>query len=195
MKTNDIVADARVARVRELKAALAEATARATKAETERDALLVHFDIALAALFDFANLDAAATLRIIDGWNLLLRTRTVSKLSSEEISKLKTDYLASLGVSQQAPDNNSAANEINQPLSAWIIFDGAQEKSYRCGPFRVTYTGGSGPHRADRMILDYVHAAKLLGLDISRITIETADKSLTKRLECLGAKVAVPEPF
>ena len=39
------------------------------------------------------------------------------------------------------------------------------------------------------MILDYVHAAKILGIDIARITVETADKALAKRLKSYGAAV------
>ena len=75
------------------------------------------------------------------------------------------------------------------PTLIWIVFDGPEENSYRRDWYRVTYTGGTGPHRADRLILDYVHAAKLLGLDVSRITVETADKALVKRLTALGAQV------
>ena len=71
----------------------------------------------------------------------------------------------------------------------WIVFDGAEENSYRSGAYRVTYTGGTGPHRADRLILDYVHAARILGLDTSRITVDTADKALAKKLTALGAQV------
>ena len=39
------------------------------------------------------------------------------------------------------------------------------------------------------MILDYVHAARILGLDTSRIAVDTADKSLAKKLTALGAQV------
>jgi post-segregation antitoxin (ccd killing protein) len=39
------------------------------------------------------------------------------------------------------------------------------------------------------MIIDYVNAAKVLGLDVSRIAVETADKDLSKRITSLGAKV------
>ena len=39
------------------------------------------------------------------------------------------------------------------------------------------------------MIIDYVNAAKVLGMDVSRIAVETADKDLSKRITSLGAKV------
>ena len=213
MTANDLIGDARVARVRELKTALAAANERLVQVEAERDALLAHFDLALVALRDFEQMGEGAQLHIIDGWNAILRNRNVSKLTSEDISRLKADYLASLGIvppdpsaSSRPPGQISEQQLSPQPASAegfgvaspqsptlfWIVFDGAEENSYRSGEYRVTYTGGTGPHRADRLILDYVHAAKLLGLDTARITVDTADKSLAKRLLALGARSALP---
>ena len=196
MTVNDIVGDARVARVRELKKELAEAKARLQEVESERNALKAHFDLALVALRDFEQLGPKDRLLIIDGWNAILRYRNVSKLTSEDISKLKAEYLAELGIGPpgkgarglHSPSLTSSANA--QPLTTWIVFDGAEANSYRSGPYRVTYTGGMGPHRADRLILDYVHASKLLGLDVSRITVETADKALEKTAVALGASVS-----
>ena len=184
MKSNDIFADARVMQVRELKAALAETKARLAKAESERDLLAAHFSLAMAALHDFESLAAGVDLRIIDGWNTILRMKNVSKLSSENISDLKKSYLTGLGISEPAPEGADLP-----PVSSWIVFDGKDANSYRAGAYRVTYTGGTGAHRADRMIIDYVNVAKVLGLDVSRIVVETADKDLSKRLTVLGAKV------
>ena len=192
MKSNEIVADARVSLVRNLKASLAEVKERLANAEAERDILLAHFSSGLAALHDFAQLPAGAPLRIIDGWNAILRNRTVSKLTSENISHLKAEYLASHGI--VAEEKSPAPPLPFPPLSTWIVFDGSQANSYRSGAYRVTYTGGTGAHRADRMIVDYIHAAKLLGLDVSRITVETVDKSLAKKITDLGANVETPPP-
>ena len=219
MTANNVIEDARVARVRELKTALAEVKERLVRVEDERDSLLAHFDLALVALHDFEQLGEGAQLHIIDGWNAILRHRNVSKLTSEEISKLKADYLASLGI---VPPNSQPAGTTGvspvadsgdsgrdaccsrvcnpqpsthnpQPSSSiWIVFDGSNENSYRSGAYRVTYTGGTGPHRADRLILDYVHAVRILGLDTSRITVDTADKALAKNLTTLGAQVFSP---
>ena len=184
MKSNDIFADARVMQVRELKVALAEAKARLAQAEAERDLLVAHFPLGMAALHDFESLAAGAELRIIDGWNAILRMKNVSKLSSENISDLKKSYLTGLGISEPAPEGADLP-----PVSSWIVFDGKDANSYRAGAYRVTYTGGTGAHRADRMIIDYVNVAKVLGLDVSRVVVETADKDLSKRLTALGAKV------
>ena len=183
---NSVIEDARIARVRELKTALAEAKERLVRVEEERDSLLAHFDLALVALQDFEQLEEGAQLQIIDGWNAILRHRNVSKLTSEDISKLKADFLANLGIVPQPFTSHPS------PLT-WIVFDGSEENSYRSGAYRVTYTGGTGPHRADRLILDYVHAARILGLDTSRITVDTADKALAKKLATLGVLTETTE--
>ena len=220
MTANTVIEDARVAHVRELKTALAAAKERLVRVEDERDSLLAHFDLALVALHDFEQLGEKAQLHIIDGWNAILRHRNVAKLTSEEISQLKADYLASLGIvpprSQHtgttgvSPVADSGGNGqdarcpsmYSNPQSAilsphpssliWIVFDGSEENSYRSGAYRVTYTGGTGPHRADRLILDYVHAARILGFDTSRIMVDTADKALAKKLTTFGAQVTSP---
>ena len=184
MKANDIFADARVMQVRTLKTALAEAKERLAKAESERDLLVAHFPLGMAALHDFEALAAGEELRIIDGWNAILRMKNVSKLSSENISDMKKRYLTGLGISEPVPEGADLP-----PVSAWIVFDGKVANSYRAGAYRVTYTGGTGAHRADRMIIDYVNAAKVLGLDVSRIVVETADKDLSKHIASIGAKV------
>ena len=184
MTANSVIEEARVAHVREQKTALAETKERLARIEEERDSLLAHFDLALVALHDFEQMGEGAQLQIIDGWNAILRHRNVSKLTSEEISKLKADYLANLGIVPQPSTPNS------QPSTRiWIVFDGSEENSYRSASYRVTYTGGSGAHRADRLILDYVHAVRLLGFDTARITVDTADKALAKKLTALGAQI------
>ena len=204
LTANNVIEDARVARLRELKTALAETKERLVRVEDERDSLLAHFDLALVALHDFEQLGKESQLHIIDGWNAILRHRNVSKLTSEEISRLKADYLASLGIvppsvclnpqsafAKATADKPSTSNSQLSTLN-WIVFDGFEENSYRSGAYRVTYTGGTGPHRADRLILDYVHAVRILGLDTSRITVDTADKALGKKLVALGAQVFSP---
>ena len=190
MKSNDIMADARMMHLRELKSALACAKARLSKAEAERDLLVSHFGLALVALRDFERMPADGTLRIVDGWNAVLRLRNVSRLSAERISALKKEYLGGLGVEQPSGSGGGAGEGGLPPVGTWIVFDGEVANSFRSGPFRVTYTGGTGLHRADKMILDFVNAARVLGLDVSRIMVETSDKDLARRLTAAGAKIA-----
>ena len=190
MKSNDIVANERMMHLRELKTALADTKAHLLKAQAERDALAAHFSLALAALHDFEQLPSGAEFRIIDAWNAILRLKNVSKLSSDNISALKREYLEKLNINP--PSNGASANPCGDlpPVTTWIIFDGKVANSYRSGAYRVSYTGGTGAHRADRMILDFVNSARILGLDVSRITVETADKDLSKHLIAAGAKIA-----
>ena len=192
MTSNGILNDARVARVRELTAALAEANARLVQAEAERNSLIAHLHVAVLALHDLGQLPANVNLRIIDGWNAILRGRNVSKLTAEDISSLKNEYLASLGIPPASTSEPPHGSNAESPVTTWIVFDGPEENSCRSGQYRVTYTGGDGPHRADRLILDYVHAVKLLGLDTSRVVVETADKQLAKKLAAFGATVTPP---
>ena len=186
MKVNDIIADAHLMRLRELKASLADAKARLAEAETARDLLAAHFALGIAAMHDFEDLGEHGELRIVDGWNAILRMKNVSKLSSEDISLLKKEYLASLGIS--VPEEGVTQPTTSEPIRTWIVFDGNVPNSYRSGVYRVTYTGGTGAHRADRMIIDFLNAAKLLGLDVSRITVETADKDLRRNVAASGAQ-------
>jgi hypothetical protein len=168
---------------------LADAKARLLRSESERDLLVAHFSLGLAALRDFENLAAGMEFRIVDGWNAILRLRNVSKLSPDGISALKREYLAELGIDPPPSAGKPAGAGDLPPVSTWIVFDGKIANSYRSGPYRVTYTGGTGAHRADRMILDFVNAARILGLDVSRITVETADKDLSKHIAAAGARV------
>ena len=189
MKSNDIIADARMLHLRELKTALADVKARLLKAESERDLLAAHFSLGLVALRDFEHLASGAEFRIVDGWNAVLRLKNVSKLSSDGVSNLKKAYLEELGINPPSSADAHAETADLPPVTTWIVFDGKVANSYRSGPYRITYTGGTGAHRADRMILDFVNAARILGLDVSRITVETADKDLSKRLVTAGTKV------
>ena len=193
MMANDIINSTRVARVRELKAELAATKTRLVQAEAERDSLIAHLHMAMMALHDFELLPQGVVFRIVDGWNAILRGRNVSKLAAEDVSRLKSEYLSSLGISPPSADGEAQTVKPEKQVAVWLVFDGPEENSYRSGHYRVTYTGGTGPHRADRLILDYVRLVKLLGLSASRIVVETADKSLAKKLSECGAAVSIPD--
>jgi hypothetical protein len=180
MTANEIVADARVLKVRELKTALEKASARAAKAEAELEALKAHFDLALVALADFSAMEAHGKMLIVDGWNAVLKERNTSRLPPEEVKRLKMAMLERVRASV-------AGGEFAR---AWVVFDGHDENSFADGALRISYTGGSGLHRADRLIFDFAHCAFLLGLDVTRLTVETSDKDLNRRLAGLGVALA-----
>ena len=185
MTANQIIDFARIAHLRELNAELAKTKARLREIEQERDALMSHFNVALVALHDFCQLADGEPFRIIDGWNVVLRNRNVAKLKSSEVSNLKERG------AERPVDAISEKECGSAPVREWIVFDGSDENSYRVGERRVTYTGGIGLHRADRLILDYIHAVRLLGLDTSRICVETADRDLAKKIVAFGATVSM----
>lgn len=188
MTAANIIMDARVAHVRELKTELAKVKARLVSAESDRDVLVSHFALALTALHDFERLPCDAQFCIIDGWNAILHNRNVSKLSSENVSKLKAEFLQGIGIVHTHDAVEAESGECcDSPIDTWVIFDGADERSSKHGRYRISYTGGVGSQRADRLIVDYVHAAKILGLDVSRITVKTSDKELVKKVTGLGA--------
>ena len=56
------------------------------------------------------------------------------------------------------------------------------------GRLRVGYTGGTGAHRADRMVCDYLRMRKILGLNHA-VTVVTDDKDFAKEAAALGASV------
>jgi hypothetical protein len=47
---------------------------------------------------------------------------------------------------------------------------------------RITYTGGEGVQRADKMICDYLRMANLVG-KISKVEVLTRDKKLISEIE------------
>ena len=69
----------------------------------------------------------------------------------------------------------------------WIVFDGRHESCTAEGRLRVSYTGGEGPQRADRMICDFLRMARFSG-DISRIDVRTHDKGLLKAVDKLKSQ-------
>lgn len=187
MTANYIIDAARITRLRELNSELARVKSRLNAVEQEHNALTSHFDVALSALYDLRQLNVGEVFRIIDGWNVILRNRNVERLDASTVSRLKGDFLRRMGAERRDGDEANAC--VPLPIRTWIIFDGSDEGSYVTGECRVSYTGGVGLHRADRLIADYVHAAKLLGLNQSRICVETADKELIKKVKSFGATV------
>lgn len=184
MKANDIFAEARAVHVRELKKSLSETRSQLVKVQAECDVYRAHFALGLEALHDFESLPPGVNLRIIDGWNAILGGRNVSKIASEDISRMKKEYLSGYGICEAEVDVTKLP-----PVTTWIVFDGKTPNSYRAGAFRVTYTGGTGAHRADRLIMDFVNTVKMLGMDVSKIVVETADRDMLKRIESYGARV------
>ena len=76
---------------------------------------------------------------------------------------------------------------------AWIVFDGPQADGETEGRLRVSFTGGEGPHRADRLICDYLRMCRYAGT-AHRIHVFTEDADFRRAAAALGG-TAKPEAF
>ena len=151
--------EGRVAHVRELKTEIARLKADNVKLRDELESLKAHFDLALLAVEDMRNF--SGTLTIVDGWNLILGSRKEARNPAELMAQAKS-YVA------ENPDDR-----------VWIVFDGAREGVSNDGGVRVSYTGGTGQHRADKFICDFLRMARFRGLQ-GRIRIKTHDKDFAR---------------
>ena len=151
----------------------AENRTRRAKAENaalrERCALLEnHLAIAAAAAADLAA--TRGRFFLVDGWNLVLGSQRTAK-SREELFESARRHLA--------------ANPLD---FIWVVLDGKDDNCAQEGHLRVSYTGGEGPQRADRFILDFIRCARLT-CGVSRIHVATHDKKLAAECRRLGAAV------
>jgi len=158
MSAQDIMLGARVLHIRELKTEIAKLKAENLSLRSELGALKSHFDMALLAAEDLKSLPEGGTLEIWDGWNLIL------------------------GAKKEADDRDALIGQARRLLEerpldrVWIVFDGPRESSSSEGRLRMSYTGGTGAHRADRFITDFVRMAAYLGL-AGRLRVRTNDKA------------------
>ena len=166
MTAQDMIEAARLVRVRELQTALSKAAEENKRLRDENEALFAHFDLALLAAGDLASLPADGKLLIIDGWNMIL--------GAQKEARDRDDLLA-----------QARAHVAERPSDfVWIVLDGPRASSSCEGRVRVTYTGGSGPHRADRLVCDFLRMARLRG-ELSRIEVRTNDKDFRKEVKRL----------
>ena len=161
MKPQQIIMDSRVAHVRELKTEIARLREENTALRAENEQLSHHMDLAILAAEDLRGLSPDGQLVIVDGWNMVLGSQNMAKNPSELMEWAKRRL-----------------GDRPQDL-IWIVFDGPRENSRVEGRIRVSYTGGTGPHRADRFICDFLRMARFRG-DVSRIEVVTRDKDFLK---------------
>lgn len=163
MSAQDVIMGSRVAHVRELKREIERLRADKAALQAERDALRAHLDLAALAAMDLRD---GEPLEIWDGWNLILGAQRAAR-----------DRAALIAQAQ------AAGRRI------WIVFDGHEESVRQEGLVRVSYTGGTGGHRADRFIVDFVRMARYLGLS-GRVSVRTGDKDFLAQVRRLGAAPA-----
>lgn len=163
MSAQDLILGARVAHLKELKTEIARLKAENAALKVEKEALDAHFALALIAAHD---LEAASRLEIWDGWNLIL------------------------GATKKAHDRDELLEQARARLATesdlriWIVFDGHDERVRNEERLRVSYTGGTGLHRADRLIVDFVRTAVYLGLG-DKVSVRTNDKDFIRQIDRL----------
>lgn len=156
MTTQDILIGSHATHVRELQTANAKLREENARLRDEATALRAHFDLALLAAEDLKDCER---LEIWDGWNLLL--------GAKKEARDRADLLA------------QAEARVGNGVRVWIVFDGKDENVSAKGGVRVSYTGGSGLHRADKFICDYLRMAKYLGL-AGKVSVRTNDRDFAK---------------
>jgi len=167
MRSQQIIMDSRVAHVRELKTEISRLRAENSALRAENEELSHHLDLAMLAAEDLRGLSPEGKLVIIDGWNMVLGSKNEARNPAELIDQAKRH----LG---DCPRD-----------FVWIVFDGPRENSRVEGRLRVSYTGGTGPHRADKFICDFIRMARFRG-DIAKIVVKTHDKDFAKEVERLS---------
>ena len=155
MSAQDLILGARVAHLRELKTENSRLKAENAALKDELDSLKAHLDQTVLAMEDLKD---GAPLEIWDGWNLIL--------GAKKVAASRADLLAQ-------------AKALGRRI--WIVFDGPDEKVKSDGLVRVSYTGGTGAHRADRFIVDFVRAAAYLGL-AAQVSVRTNDKDFLAQI-------------
>jgi len=163
MNAQDVILGSRVAHVRELKTEVARLKADNARLREENAELRQHFDMALLAAEDFRALAPDGKFIIVDGWNLILGSRRLVHDRDELVA------LARRHLDEHPRD------------FVWIVFDGPKENSRTDGRLRISYTGGTGLHRADRFVCDFLRMARLSG-DLSRIEVKTNDLDFAKEV-------------
>lgn len=169
MNAQDVILGSRVAHVRELQAELAKTKAENAALRDENAALKAHFDFALLAAADLRQLPPGGRLEIWDGWNLVLGSPRVA-----------ADRPALIAQAQAR-----LAEADAEGLRVWIVFDGPDENVSQSGRLRVSYTGGAGAHRADRLVVSFVRMAAYLGL-ADRISVRTNDRDFARAVNRLA---------
>ena len=157
MSAQDAIIGARAVHIRELKAEIAALRAENLRLRNEADSLKSHFDLALVAARDLESLGDGGRIVVLDGWNLVLGSQRTAASRDELVRQAKA-------MAAERPADR-----------VWIVFDGPRASSKVEDGVRITYTGGTGPHRADRFVCSFLRMARWLGA-ADRVEVRTSDR-------------------
>ena len=181
MTANDIIQDSRLTHVRELRAEVARLKAELAAAQASCATWERHFAVALAAALDAEKLPPSGTILVLDGWNIVFN------------SKFKAGDDAHLGKQNLIDAVRKYAQEHASDF-IWLVFDGNEANAAADGNFRLSYTGGDGAQRTDRLVTDYVRLMRLTGRQ-TPVTVVTNDKKFGKAVRSLGTNVLTVKEF
>ena len=157
-----------MSRIGALKDEVARLKAELARAREERDSLRQHFALALLAAQDAERIGPDGTMLIVDGWNAILGSENIGG-QRDRLAQLAKEWLASHPADR-----------------AWLVFDGHEENGSAEGRLRISYTGGTGAHRADRLVCDYLRMRRYAGAG-GNVIVVTNDKDFRKEAERFGA--------
>ncbi|MBO5643419.1 MAG: hypothetical protein J6S51_05390 [Kiritimatiellae bacterium] len=161
MDVQSVLSLSRVTQVRQLKAEISKLKSENMRLHDENASLLAHLDMAIAAAVDLSLVGEGGRFIIIDGWNMIL------------------------GARKRAADRKELLGQVRELVAqrpqdfVWIVYDGPKRSSVSEGRIRVSYTGGTGPHRADKLVCDFLRMARLRA-DTTKIELRTSDIDFLK---------------
>jgi predicted RNA-binding protein with PIN domain len=186
--SNDIFRNSQVDRVRDLKNKIAVITRERDESLSEIASLKAHFALALVAAQDIAKLPDGGKIVIVDGWNAVFdKLRRVN--DGDEGEKKEARAKETLRRRTLLVETVKSYAAENENVFVWLVFDGNDAAAEVGDRWRISYTGGKGSHRADRMICDFVRMIGLAGLKAD-VTVMTNDRDFRKEVQAAGANVA-----
>ena len=138
---------------------------------------------------------------IVDGWNAILssagrtaldrgRLRFAGNVAEGDAPRESEPTSgASKGWRAQLAEAVERWLEKRPADHAWIVFDGPRASGKTKGRMRISYTGGSGEHRADRLVCDYLRMRQYDGAK-GHVIVVTNDKAFRAEAARLGAEVS-----
>ena len=199
MTAQQIMQDSHMTRIRALRDEVTRLKTELSLARDELESLHRHFALALLAARDAERLAADGCLLIVDGWNAILgsvRLAGLSRSASDHTAVPTADAPLSPNrpSSERAGWRKQLADAVRKWLAerpndrAWIVFDGPRASGKTKGRLRISYTGGDGAHRADRLVCDYLRMRQYDGQK-GHVIVVTNDMAFRKEAERLGAEI------
>lgn len=165
MDSQATILASRFARIREMREEIACLHKENLRLRGEAEAMQCHFALALMAAVDLAVLPKDGLFIIVDGWNIALGGRR--RRTPKKIRDLARRYL-----------------EMHKRDFIWIVWDGPEEGGTQRDRLRMSWTGGTGKQRADRLICDFIRMANWRG-QVKRIRLLTSDRELVETAQRL----------